>query len=312
MSITMTSTGTATQPSWDLTGGLHQLFAYHFMQNAFIAGTLIALAAGAVGYFMVLRRQSFAGHTLAQIGFAGAAGGVLLGWPPVVGLLLFAIGAALGIGKLGEKSTQTVWGFDIAIGTVHTFALGLGLLFVRLSSTNAAGVYAMLFGAVLGISDRDVWIIALTAVVTLLGLAVIARPLLFASIDPAVAEARGVPVRRLTIAFLVLLAFAVAQAVQVVGVLLIFALLVTPAAISQQVTSRLAPGIVLSIALALLFTWTGLTVAYFTAYPVGFFITTVAFGTYGLVRLSRLVRASLARRSRVMHERRLAGPLRPS
>jgi zinc/manganese transport system permease protein len=136
--------------------------------------------------------------------------------------------------------------------------------------------------------------------------------LLFASIDPAVAEARGVPVRRLTIAFLVLLAFAVAQAVQVVGVLLIFALLVTPAAISQQVTSRLALGIVLSIALALLFTWAGLAVAYFTAYPVGFFITTVAFGTYGLVRLSRLVLASLARRSRVIHERRLAGPLRPS
>ena len=176
------------------------------------------------------------------------------------------------------------------IGTIQTFALSLGLLFVHLSSSsNAAGVYAILFGAVLGISDRDVIVIALTTVVTLVGLMAIARPLLFASIDPDVALARGVPVLLLDNAFLVLLAFAVAQAVQVVGVLLIFALLVTPAAIAQQITAHPMVAVGLSVFLALLFTWIGLAIAYFTPYPVGFFISSLAFGAYALVRFFKFV-----------------------
>lgn len=286
------------QLTWNLIVDVQQLFAYHFMQNAFLAGTLIALIAGAVGYFMVLRGQSFAGHTLANVGFAGATGAVLLGWSPVVGLLVFCIGAALGIDLLGGRQTKTQWGHDVAISTIQTFALGLGLLFVRLYSSYAAGIYALLFGTVLGISDRDVSVIALTTVVTLVGLVAIGRPLLFASIDPDVALARGVPVLLLSRAFLVLLAFAVAQAVQVVGVLLIFALLVTPAAIAQQVTPRPGMAIGLSILLALLFTWAGLAVAYFTPYPVGFFITGFAFGTYVVVRLFRLGQSLLLRRRR--------------
>lgn len=284
------------QLKWDLVADVQQLFAYHFMQNAFLAGTLIALIAGAVGYFMVLRGQSFAGHTLANVGFAGAAGAVLIGWSPVVGLLVFCIGTAIGISLLGGRYTQTQLGQGIAIGTIQTFALSLGLLFVKLSSSsNAAGIYAILFGAVLGISDRDVNLIALTTVVTLAGLVAIGRPLLFASVDPDVAEARGVPVRLLDNAFLILLAFAVAQAVQVVGVLLIFALLVTPAAIAQQLTARPSIAVGLSMLLALLFTWSGLAVAYFTPYPVGFFITSFAFGAYGLVRLLRVGRTTLAK-----------------
>lgn len=294
------------QPSWNLVADVQQLFAYHFMQNAFLAGTFIALIAGAVGYFMVLRGQSFAGHTLANVGFAGAAGAVLLGWSPVVGMLVFCIGAALGIGMLGERHTQRQSGHGVAIGTIQTFALGLGLLFVHLSSSYAAGIYAILFGAVLGISDRDVKVIALTTVVTLAGLVVISRPLLFASVEPDVAEARGVPVRLLSNAFLVLLAFAVAQAVQVVGVLLIFALLVTPAAIAQQISARPAVAVGLSVFLALIFTWAGLAVAYFTPYPVGFFITSFAFGTYGLVSLLRVGRAASARRSRTLRQGEVA------
>ncbi len=278
------------QPSWNLVTDVQQLFAYHFMQTAFLAGTLIALIAGAVGYFMVLRGQSFAGHTLANVGFAGAGGAVLVGWPPVAGLLVFCIGAAVGIGVLGGRQSRTQSGQGVAIGTIQTFTLGLGLLFTHLSpSSNAEGIYAILFGAVLGISDRDVYVIALTTVLTLAGLVAIARPLLFASIDPAVAEARGVPVRLLDNIFLILLAFAVAQAVQVVGVLLIFALLVTPAAIAQQITANPAIAVGLSILLALLFTWTGLAIAYFTPYPVGFFITSLAFGTYALVRLIKTI-----------------------
>lgn len=276
--------------TWNLAANLRQLFAFHFMQNAFWAGTLIAIVAGAVGYFMVLRGQSFAGHTLANIGFAGAAGATLIGQPPVVGLLLFEGLAALGIDWLGGEQTQRQRRQDVAIGTIQTFALGLGLFFVQLSSNHTAGIYALLFGAVLGISDRDVSVIAWTALVTLAGMMAIARPLLFASIDPLVAESRGIPVRLLNRAFLVLLAFAVSQAVQVVGVLLIFALLVTPAAIAQRLTARPFVAIGLSIVLGIIFTWAGLAIGYFTPYPVGFFITSFAFGTYIMVRLCLVVK----------------------
>ena len=284
--LTSTSAFDLVQPSWNLQADIQQLFAYHFMQTAFSAGTLIAVIAGAIGYFMVLRGQSFAGHTLANVGFAGAAGAVLIGWSPVVGLLVFCVGAAMGMSVLGGRKSQTQWGQGVAIGTVQTFALALGLLFVHLSSSsNAAGIYAVLFGAVLGISDRDVQIVGVTTVVTLAGLVAIARPLLFASIDPDVALARGVPVVLLDNGFLILLAFAVAQAVQIVGVLPIFALLVTPAAIAQQLTPHPAFAVGLSVLLALLFTWSGLAIAYFTPYPVGFFIASLAFGMYSLVRL---------------------------
>ena len=145
----------------------------------------------------------------------------------------------------------------------------------------------MLFGTILGVNDRDVRVIAATAAITLVVLVGVARPLFFASVQPAVAAARGVPVRGLAALFLVLLAFAVAQAVQVVGVLLIFALLVTPAAIAQRLTNRPRRGVALAVSLALLFTWMALAVAYYTPYPVGFLLTSIAFGSYLLVRLAQ-------------------------
>ena len=286
--------------SWDLVADLQQLFAYHFMQNAFLAGTLVALVAGVVGYFMVLRSQSFAGHTLAQVGFPGALGATLIGVSPVFGLIAFGFGAALLIGAL---STREVKGQDIAVGIVLAFSLGLGLLFVRISHyNNTTGVYSLLFGSVLGVSDRDIGSIALTTGATLAAFLVIARPLLFASLDPEVAEARGVPVRLLSTLFLALLALAVAEAVQIVGVLLIFALLVTPAAIAQQLTGRPALSVGLSVALALLFTWGGLAIGYFTPYPIGFFITNFAFGTYALVRLTQIAFTRLIRRGHEVKE----------
>lgn len=263
------------------------LFAYHFMQNAFLAGTFIALVAGPVGYFMVLRGQSFLGHSLANVGFAGAAAAVLLGISPVVGLFAFGSLAAVGIGALGEREGSLSVESDIAIGTVLVFSLSLGLLFIRLASSYAANIYSFLFGTVLGISDQDVQVIALAAVIALVVLAVIARPLLFVSVDPAVAAARGLPVRLLSYIFLLLLALSVAVAVQVVGVLLIFALLVTPAATAQQLTARPAVAIGLSLGLALLVVWLGLSVAYFTDYPVGFVVTTIAFAFYLAARAWR-------------------------
>jgi zinc/manganese transport system permease protein len=276
-------------PSWDLVADIQILLHYHFMQNAYLAGTLVALTAGIMGYFMVLRSQSFAGHSLANVGFAGATGAVLFGIPPIVGLFLAGLLAAVGIQTLNEASGHSRQS-DIGVGAVFTASLALGFLFIALAPAEyAANVYNVLFGNVLGISDADVGIIAWSTLVLVGAFLIITRPLFFASIDPDVAAARGVPVRALAFGYLVLLALEVAVAVQVVGVLLIFALLVTPAAIAQDVTTRPAVAAAVAVALALIFTWAGLAVGYFTPYPVGFFITTFAFGTYALVRGGRSV-----------------------
>jgi zinc/manganese transport system permease protein len=283
-------------PSWDLLADIQILLHYHFMQNAYLAGTLVALTTGIMGYFMVLRSQSFAGHSLANVGFAGATGAVLFGIPPIVGLFLAGALAAVGIQALNQASGQSRQS-DIAVGAVFVASLALGFLFIFLATAEyAANVYNVLFGNVLGISDTDVRIILWSTLVLVGAFLLIARPLFFASIDPDVAAARGVPVRALALGYLMLLALAVAVAVQVVGVLLIFALLVTPAAIAQDVTARPAVAAAVAVVLALIFTWVGLAVGYFTPYPVGFFITTFAFGTYALVRGGRFVRDRVMRR----------------
>jgi zinc/manganese transport system permease protein len=260
---------------------VQELFRYPFMQHAFAAGTMVALTAGVIGYFVVLRGLSFAAHALSHIGFAGATGAVLLGLSPIVGLLAFTAGAGTIMGSLGRR----LRGRDVTIGIVMAWALGLGVLFLRLYTGYATAAYAILFGQILGISARDVLLTTAAGTLALLALAVMYRPLLFATLDEDVAEAKGVPVRGLSIAFMIVLAVAVSEAVQVVGVLLIFALIVTPAAIAQRFTSRPSRGILLSALLAVLFTWAGLTVAFYLPYPVSFFITTFAFWTYLLARL---------------------------
>jgi zinc/manganese transport system permease protein len=244
---------------------------------------------GIVGYFMVLRNQSFAGHSLANVGFAGATGAFLFGLPPVAGLFLAGVLAAVGIQTLNLGAQQSRQS-DIAVGAIFTASLALGYLFIHLATAEyAATVYNVLFGNVLGISDGDVRVIAWSAIVLIGVMGFVARPLLFASIDPDVAAAHGVPVRALAFGYLIVLALMVAVAVQVVGVLLIFALLVTPAAIARELTARPARAVAVAVTLALLFTWLGLAVGFFTPYPVSFFITTFAFGTYVLVRGGRLV-----------------------
>lgn len=282
-------------PSWDLVADIQILLHFHFMQNAYLAGTLVAIIAGSMGYFMVLRNQSFAGHSLANVGFAGATGALLFGIPSVVGLFIAGLCAAAGMQALNLAERQSRQS-DIAVGAVFSASLALGFLFIHLATAEyAANVYNILFGNVLGISDTDVSIILWSTLVLLVILLVIARPLCFASLDPAVAASQGVPVRGLALGYLALLALVVAVAVQVVGVLLIFALLVTPAAIAQYLTTRPGVAVAIAIALALSFTWLGLAVGYFTPYPVGFFITTFAFGTYVLVRGGRVVLDRLGR-----------------
>ncbi len=262
---------------------------YAFMVNALWAGTIVAVTAGAVGWFMVLRRQTFAGHTLSVIAFPGAAAATLAGLPLALGYF-----GACGLGALALAGVSRPAGSpesggganeSAAIGTLQAFALGLGFLFVNLYSGQLASLQSLLFGTFLGITGGQVQTLLWVAVAALLALALIGRPLLFASLDGAVARAAGVPTRLLAAAFLLLLGLAVAATAEITGALLVFALLVTPAATAQQLTARPGLGIALSIAIALLVTWIGLTIAFYSPYPVGFWVTTLSFGSYVAVRL---------------------------
>ena len=283
----------ATGFGWNLIRDIQAQFQYAFMQHAYTAGAIVAIVAGVVGYFVVLRSLSFAGHALSHIGFAGATGAVALGVNPIYGLLVFTVGGAVGMGALGKR----IYGRDVVIGIVLAWMLGLGVLFLSLYSGYATEAYALLFGEILGISQTDVVVTLVAGVVTLAAIAIMFRPLLFASVDSDVAEARGVPVRLLSILFMVVLAISVSEAVQVVGVLLIFALLVTPPAIAERLTARPGMAIALSVLLALLFTWVGLFVSFYLPYPVSFFITTLAFVTYLVVRLWIYLRQRFTRLS---------------
>ena len=267
------------------------LFHYDFMVHAFEAGTVIAIVAGAIGYFVVLRGSAFAAHALSHIGFAGATGAVVLSLNPIIGLLAFTLGAGVAIGALGNRLRSR----DVTIGIVLAWTLGLGVLFISLYRGYATQAYALLFGEILGISSTDVIVTLVAGVITLVAVVVIYRPLLFSSVDEDLAAARGVPVTALSVAFMAILAVAVTEAVQVVGVLLIFALIVTPAAIAVRFTSRPAFAIATGIVLALAFTWLGLAIAFYSPHPVSFFITTLAFATYVAVRIADPLRARMTR-----------------
>ena len=261
---------------------MFDILQYSFIQNALLAGICVAVVAAVAGYFMIVRGLTFAGHALPNIGFAGAAGAVLLGIDPVFGLFAFTIGAAIGISILGERLNER----DTAIGIIMTLALGLGILFLSLYAGFAQEVYSILFGQIVGISRTNVLITAIASILTLALLLVLFRPLLFSSFDPEVAEARGVPVRLLAMVFLVLVAITVSLAVQVVGALLMFTLLVGPAATAIRITQRPLWAIMLAIALGVSYTCLGIFLAAYSVYlPVSFFIATLSFGVYLLVRL---------------------------
>jgi zinc/manganese transport system permease protein len=181
----------------------------------------------------------------------------------------------------------------MTIGIVLAWTLGLGVLFISLYRGYATEAYALLFGEILGISAGDVLVTLIAGAITISALVIVYRPLLFSSVDEDLASAKGVPVTALSVIFMAILAVAVTEAVQVVGVLLIFALIVTPAAIAIRFTCRPPRAIVIGVGLALLFTWLGLSIAYFSPHPVSFFITSLAFFTYLGVRLSEPVRRAL-------------------
>jgi zinc/manganese transport system permease protein len=267
-------------PSWNLVEDVRELLAYGFMQNAFLAGTVVAVMAGVVGYFVVLRRLAFATEALSHGGFAGATGAVLVGQDVFLGLLAFTSAAGVLMGLLGDK----LRGRDVAIGATLAFSLALGSLFLTVSTRLAGEAVNILFGNILAISPADVRFVVIFAVINLIAVGLMYRPLLFASLDPEIAEARGLPVRGLGVAFMVLLGFAVATAVQVVGVLLIFALVILPAATAQQFTARPAWCILYAVVIAILCVWLGLVIGFYVPYPPSFFITTLAFLAYLVTR----------------------------
>jgi len=251
------------------------------MQHAIEAGTIVAVIAGIVGYFVVLRRSSFAAHALSHIGFAGAAGAVLFAVSPVYGLLLFTGVGGSAMAVLSPRAAHR----DVHIGTVLAFMLGLGVLFISLYAGNSSQTYSILFGQILGVSSSDVLLTLAAGVIILAVVVVVYRPLLFSSLDEDVAEAKGMPTFLLGIVFMLLVAVATSIAVQVVGVLLIFSLMVTPAAIAQQLANRPRTAMTISVTIALIATWLGLSIAYYgPPYPVSFYITTLVFSFYLLVR----------------------------
>jgi zinc/manganese transport system permease protein len=272
---------------------LTQMFHFAFMRDAFLAGTAVAVVAGLIGYFVILRHQVFAGETLSHIAFAGAMGAAVIGLNPLAGLLGVSLLGGLALGVLGPQGRSRER--DISTGMVMVWMLGLGALFLGIyissvsTTTNAAIGVGILFGSIVGITGSQAVIITLIGAATCLAILALTRPLLFASLDPAAAEARGLPVRMLGILFLLLLGLAVAESVPTVGALLVFALLVAPAAIAQRLVRRPYAALFLGALLALLFTWTGLFVAFYLPYPVSFVISALAFIVYlGVIAGARL------------------------
>lgn len=262
------------------------MFAYDFVINAFIAAGIVAVMAGIVGFFLVLRSQTFAGHALSHVGFAGATGAVLIGVSPLWGMVIFTIGAGIAMAALGERVSAR----DVAIGIILSLSLGLGLLFLHFYTAYAAQATAILFGNVLAVDVPTLWSLVALGVMSLIALAVIARPLLFASLQPELAEAKGVPVGLVSALFLAIVALTVAASAQIVGVLLVFTLMVGPAASAARLTTRLGTGIGLSTALALGEAWLGITLAYYTDWPASFWITALSCAVYFVSVLPAMLR----------------------
>jgi zinc/manganese transport system permease protein len=242
---------------------LGDMFGESFMRNAFLAGTAIAVAAGLTGYFVVLRGQVFTGDALSHVAFTGALAALAAGIDVRLGLFAAVLAVALLLGVLGDRGRAD----DVAIGAVFAWVLGLGVLFLSLftanrSSTNSAAGVNVLFGSIFGFDAGRAWWATAASIAVVIVLLAILRPLLFASIDPIVAAASGVPVRALGFGFLLLVGVVAGVAAQAVGALLLLALLAAPAAAAQHLTVRPAVALMLSAGIAVGSMWIGLAVSY--------------------------------------------------
>ena len=288
--------------SIDPLSDLHQMLVFPFMVNALEAGTTVAVMASIVGWFMVLRRETFAGHTLSVMSFPGASGAALAGLPLSAGYFCFCVLGALAIATSSRSGGRRNLAQESAvIGSVQAAALALGFLFLSLYGGILESLEALLFGSFLGITSGQVQTLAAVTVAVLVFFAFAGRPLFFASLDEVGASARGVPVRLLHVAFLVVLGLAVAATAQITGVLLVFALLVAPAAAAQQVTARIPLSLLLTVLFALAIVWIGLTLAYFSNYSIGFYVSTLAFALYLICRGGRTIARRIATSDRRLH-----------
>ena len=265
------------------------IFSHPFMRDAFLAGTGIALACGMVGYFVVLRSQVFTGDALSHVAFTGALAALAAGIDLRLGLFGATVAVAVGMGLLGRYARAD----DVVIGSVFAWMLGLGVLFLSIytagsSGTNGTAGVSVLFGSILGLSASAAQTAAAIGLFVSLVVLLVARPLLFSSVDEAVAAAAGVPVRFLGIAFLALVAVTAAETTQAVGALPLLGLLAAPAATAQLLTDRPFRALALSTALAVGATWVGLTLSYlFPQVPPTFAIVTVATSTYAVCLVVR-------------------------
>jgi zinc/manganese transport system permease protein len=253
-----------------------ELLGQHFVHTALMAGAVVAVVSGAIGTFVVTRGASFAVHAVSELGFTGAAGALVLGVDPVAGMMAgsLLVGGVLGLLSLRGRER------DSAIGAVLAFGLGVGVLFLSLYQGYATEATNLLFGSIVGVSDRQLAALTVVAAIVLGGIAAAYRPLLFSSIDPEVAEARGVPVRALSVLTFLLLALTTAEAIQVVGVLLVLTLVITPAAAAQRLTANPATAILLSIVIALVATEGGILLSLQQPWPTSFFISAISFAAY--------------------------------
>ncbi|MBV9256124.1 MAG: metal ABC transporter permease [Actinobacteria bacterium] len=277
--------------------------------NALLFGAIAAIVSAALGYFVTLRGLSFAGHAVTDIGLAGAAGSVLLGLNALWGLLAFCVLAATGVDLLGERVRER----DVATGVILSLALGLGALFLYIGTRFVNEPYILLFGSIFEADPAMTPVLAVIGAGCLVVLAMLYRPLLFCTVSPETAAARGVPVRLVGLLFIATMAVGVAEAAQVVGVLLSTALLIGPAASAAYLVARPGLGIVVAAALGVLETWVGIVLAYDSYYwtwptsgkgwPVSFFITVLALGVYLAARLLHPVARRPGRRSRPSRRR---------
>jgi zinc/manganese transport system permease protein len=257
------------------------LLAQHFVHTALAAGAVVAVVSGAIGIFVVTRGASFAVHAISELGFTGAAGALVVGLDPVIGMIGGSLGVGLVLGLLSLRGRER----DSAIGAVLAFGLGIGVLFLSLYHGYATQATNLLFGSIVGVSDRQLLELAVVALIVTVGLAALYRPLLFSSVDPEVAAARGVPLRALSVAIFLLLALTTAEAIQVVGVLLVLTLVITPAAAAQRLTARPAIALMLSILIALAATEGGILLSLAQPWPTSFFISAISFAVYVAARL---------------------------
>jgi zinc/manganese transport system permease protein len=247
--------------------------SYEFVRNALLAGSLAAILGAVVGYFVIIRRVSFAAHALAHIGFTGATGAALLALNPLEGMLVISILAGMIMGATGNRLERS----DVAIGMTLSIALGVGMLFLTLYKGYSGQASAILFGNIFGVSHSQIIQTITLSVIGLGTLLAFSRKLFFASVQPDLAEARGISLFQLSIAFMVILAISVSLASQVVGILLVFALVIGPAGIAARVCRSFWPGMITSIVIALISVWAGILLAIITSWPPSFWITAILF-----------------------------------